>query len=360
MNVLENIERVAHASRADIERAILEQRPLILTGLFAGQPIQTLTSADDAVSRLGDLRLQIRPEYSFNGFEAFRTAPGASTVEMTLAGYLEHERRHAGTPLLCLEQPTPDAVSSLFSMGDLAEINSEEGDRLESRFFLGNAGNKSNLHYDRDYHATLLHQVFGRKRVILMSPRESQKLRPVMNFSEYLLCEFTPEDKAAFIRYTNAYDAILNPGETLLIPTAFWHHVEYLDRAMSFNVKLRRNRYLALLGGGLFHSNHFVQGLVTRFLRSSVVAERHADVFDRILALYVDPALGPFAKFDALDALFRELHATLCSDFPRGRYFASMTGLRESDLWRARLEEGSLYGSAQGVKAGAAGGARSP
>lgn len=359
MSPLENIERVAHASRTDLERFILEQRPVILTGLFAGQPIREVTSANEAVARLGALRLLIRPEYSYNGFQAFRVDPRANTTEMTLAEYMELKQRHVDTPLLCLEQPTPEAVSSLFTLGEVAELNAEDGDRLASRMFIGNAGNKSNLHYDRDYHATLLHQVFGRKRVILISPRESQKLRPMMNFSEYLLCNFSPEDKAAFIRYANAHDATLYPGETLLIPAAFWHHVEYVDDSMSFNVKLRRNRYLALLGGGLFHSNHFAQGLVTKFLDGATVAARHAQVFDELLEHYLDRSLGPFEKFEAIDALFRAHYVTLCADFPQGRYFSSMMGTKESDLWRTQLENGSLYGDPGALKAGAAGGGRS-
>lgn len=358
MTATENIERVACTSRADLERIALDERPVIVRDLFTGQPIAELTSADETVARLGALRLLIRPEYSYNHFQAYRLDPLASTTEMTLAEYMAFARRHMDTPMLCLEQPTPEAVSSLLSLGDLAEINAGDGDRIASRLFLGNAGNKSNLHYDRDYHATLLHQVFGRKRVILISPRESQKLRPTMNFSEYLLCNFSPEDKAAFLRYTNGYDAILQPGETLLIPAAFWHHVEYVDDAMSVSFKLRRNRQLALLGGGLFHSNYFVQGLATRFQHAAIATD-HARFFDDLLAHYLDPALGPREKFEAIDALFRASYAILCADFPQARYFSSMIGTTELDLWRPRLDDGSLYGDPGALSSGAAGGARS-
>jgi hypothetical protein len=93
----------------------------------------------------------------------------ALRVEMTLAGYMEFKRAHPDTPLLCLEQPTPDAVLSLFDLGDYAQIEEEHGDGLYSRFFVGNAGNRSNLHYDCDYHAALLYQLFGHKQVVLIS-----------------------------------------------------------------------------------------------------------------------------------------------------------------------------------------------
>jgi ribosomal protein L16 Arg81 hydroxylase len=359
LKTLDNIKRIEHASRADLERFIFEQRPVIITGLFTDQPIREIASADDAVARLGGMPMAIRPEYSFNDFEAYRAGPRARQTEMTLAEYMEFKRLHADTPLLCLEEATPDAVLSLFALGEYGEINAGQGDRIVSRLFVGNTGNRSNLHYDCDYHAALLYQVFGRKRVILIPPRESQKLRPVMNFSEYLLYNFSPEDKDAFIRYTNAYDAVLHPGEALLIPTAFWHHVEYVDDSMSFDVKLRRNRYLRLLGGGLFHSNYIVQGLATKFIDGAAADAEHVDTFDRILTIYTDRALDPFAKFEALDELFRELYRTVCPDFPQGPYFSSMPGVRESDLWRERLENGSLYGDPGAITSGAARATRS-
>lgn len=358
LKTLDNIRRIEHASRAGLERFILDQEPVIITGLFSDQPIREIASADDAVRRLGDLSLAIRPEYSFNDFEAYRAGPRARQTEMTLAEYMEFKRRHADTPLLCLEEATPAAVLSLFALGEYEEINAEQGDRTASRLFVGNAGNRSNLHYDCDYHAALLYQVFGRKRVVLVPPRESQKLRPVMNFSEYLLYNFSPEDKDAFIRYAGAYDSVLHPGEALLIPAAFWHHVEYVDDSMSFNVKLRRNRYLRLLGGGLFHSNYVVQGLATKFVDGAAVDAGRAEAFDRILAIYTDRALDPFAKFEALDSLFRALYRTICSDFPQARYFSSIPGVRESDLWRDRLEKGLLYGDLGPVTSGAAPAAR--
>lgn len=353
MTPLENIERVAHRSSADVARILLQQRPVILTGLFEGQPIADIASAEEAVARLGDLPLRIRPEYSFNGFQHFWHDGPASETEMTLAEYMNFKQRHADTPMLCLEQPTPEAVASLFSLGELAKLNIEDGDRIDSRFFLGNAGNKSNLHYDRDYRGILLHQVFGRKRVILIAPRESQKLRPVTNFSEYLLTNFCDEDKAAFIRYTNAWDAMLYPGETLVIPAAFWHHIEYVDDSMSFNVKLRRNRYLTLLGGGLFHSNYLVQGLVTKFVWGEAVAEKHGAFFDALLERYADSSLTPLERFEAIDALFRAHYKTVCADFPQERYFAPIVGTKESDLWREQLETGSLYGATGAQKPGA-------
>ena len=355
LKAAENIERVVRPSRSELEGLIYEQRPVIVNGLFGGQPICRMSDAEEARARLAALRLRFRPEYSFNSFQAYRQGPGAGATEMTLAEYLDLKARQPETPLLCLEEPTPDALLTLFSLGDYAEINAADGDRVVSRCFVGHAGNSSNLHYDRDYHATLLYQVFGRKRVLLISPRESHKLRPVMNFSEYLLSNFSPSDVEAFVGYTNGYYAVLDAGEALLIPTAFWHHVEYADDAMSVNFKLRRHRYLRLLGGGLFHSNYVVQGLATKFLRREQVEAEHADAFDRILAVYTAGGLTPFEKFDALDELFRELYATLCADFPQRPYFSSMLGVKEADLWRGRLEGGSLYadpGAFRGVVAG--------
>lgn len=346
----ENIARVARPSCADLEHFIGEQEPVIFTGLLRGHLLEEVESLEAAVARLGWLRLRVRPEYRWSIYEETRADVGKEA--MTLGEFAEFKRRQPDNLLLCVEEPTPEALLSPEDVGDYARINVADGDRLSSRFFVGNAGNKSNLHFDRDCHAILLHQVYGRKRVILVAPRESQKLRPVKSYSEYQLHNFNPSDREAFLRYVNARQVVLHPGETLLIPAVFWHHVEYLDDAMSVNFKLRRNRYVRLLGSGLFHSNYVVQALVTKFLRGEEVEEKYPGVFDRLLAAYADEALDPFAKFEALEEIFRALYATICADFPQGDYFTSLLDVREIDLWRDQLESGKLYRRSPAVRSG--------
>ncbi|WP_158266352.1 cupin-like domain-containing protein [Allosphingosinicella deserti] len=338
------IERVSRPSYAALHALLCRQQPVIITGLFRGQPIDTVRDAGAASELFGDLPLEIRPDYSFNDFEAHRDQGRVPRAEMTFSAYMAFKQQHPGTRMLCLEQPTPQRILSLCDIGDYAKINEEDGDEIRSRLFVGNAGNRSNLHYDCDYHGALLYQVFGRKRVILIAPCQSQKLRPAMNFSEYLLCNFSPEDKADFIRYTHAQDDVLAPGEALLIPAAFWHHIEYLDDSMSINIRLKRNRYLRLLGGGLFHTDHVVQGLAAKCADRTFVEERLPGAFDHLLAVYTDRSLDPFAKYAALDPLFRKLHSTACPEAPEAPYFASLAGVGEAELWRSRLESGSLYG----------------
>lgn len=174
----ETIERIAAPSRAGLERRILAGEPVILTGLFEGQAVREIASPEAAVERLGDLILEIRPELSSNGFEAHRTDPRPPPAEMSLSDYLGTARRPGNERLLCFDQPAPEAVMSLLDLGDYGDINAPHGDRVASRLFVGRAGNTSNLHYDADFRAGLLYQLFGRKRVILIPPRESQKLRP--------------------------------------------------------------------------------------------------------------------------------------------------------------------------------------
>jgi hypothetical protein len=62
---------------------------------------------------------------------------------------------------------------------------------------------------------------------------------------------------------------------------------------------------------------------------------------------------------NTIDGLFRALFATVYADFPQGRYFSSLPNFKESELWRDRLEKGSLYGDPGAFTAGAADAARS-
>lgn len=344
MTDFDNIPRVAAPSQQKLVDYIEAERPVIFAGLFAGRDIAGINTYAAALDALGDVVLEIRPEYSSGGFETYRRPASGAPLAMTFRDYATLHRRNPTTPLMCVEQETPPEVASLVTDFPYAGVDGGGSrDRLRSRFFAGHSGNRANLHYDRDYHATLLYQVAGRKRVVCISPRQSQKLRPMTNFSEYLLGNFTELDRLAFLRYTDAHASILHPGETLLIPAAHWHHIDYLDDAISLNFKLPRNRYLAVLGGGLFHCTYLVQAIATKLRDGGSAQADGEQIIGSLIQLYLVQPQSPIEKFAAIDHYFRRVYAAICIDYPQTSYFGSFPGTEEIDLWRDKLDAGELY-----------------
>jgi len=112
--------------------------------------------------------------------------------------------------------------------------------------FVAGAGSYAHLHFDGDHRDTLLYQVFGRKRCVVIHPNQTHKLAPcfepdIYRTSSWFLENFTREDQHEFLRFVQARECILEPGDTLYIPMMAWHYIEYPDPAMSIGFRLGRN-----------------------------------------------------------------------------------------------------------------------
>jgi hypothetical protein len=156
-----------------------------------------------------------------------QTRPGTSAVPFHLYGWSAF-RRH---PELYDDiVPAPyfvlDLVSALSpALRDAFEWASK---REYTAIYIGPEGSLSSLH--RDYWSThaYLAQIQGRKRAILFSPEDSGFLyngqvdpeQP--DFSEFPLFD-----------HATAYECIIEPGDTLLIPANWLHHVRGLEKSIT-------------------------------------------------------------------------------------------------------------------------------
>ena len=94
--------------------------------------------------------------------------------------------------------------------------------------YLGPAGSLSWLHQDYWNTHAYLSQIQGRKRAILFSPEDSDFLYGAKVDPEQPDFERFP----LFDRAT-AYECVIEPGETLLMPADWWHHVRGLEKSIT-------------------------------------------------------------------------------------------------------------------------------
>jgi histone arginine demethylase JMJD6 len=94
--------------------------------------------------------------------------------------------------------------------------------------YIGPEGSLSALH--RDYWNThgYLAQIQGRKRAILFSPEDS----------EFLYGGQVDPERPDFERFplfdrATAYECVIEPGDTLLTPANWWHHVRGLEKSIT-------------------------------------------------------------------------------------------------------------------------------
>jgi hypothetical protein len=95
---------------------------------------------------------------------------------------------------------------------------------------IGPEGSVSRLHCDFLYSHAYLAQIAGRKLCMLFSPTDSGLLYDG---------EVNPEqpdlEKFPLFRSATAFVCILEPGEMLLIPSQWWHHVRNLEKSITVN-----------------------------------------------------------------------------------------------------------------------------
>jgi hypothetical protein len=219
-----------------IERYVRGCRPVVLTDLARDWPAMQRWSPHDLKQRFGHLEVEIQtgrdadPNYEQNKLSLRRTQRLGDFVDRVLAGgptndyYMtannEALRRPEFAPLLADIGTLPDFC-------DAAQLP-----RLSS-FWFGPAGTVTPLHHDT---VMLLHtQIVGRKRWRFVSPLETPKL---YNYNGV----FSPVDvdKPDLARYplfaqAQVLEVVVEPGETVFLPLAWWHQVTSLDVSLSFS-----------------------------------------------------------------------------------------------------------------------------
>lgn len=124
--------------------------------------------------------------------------------------------------------------------------------------FFGGQGARVDLHYDIDCSSVFLTQFQTRKRVVLFAPDQSKYLYQ-HPFTVQSQMDVDNPDYQRFPAFKKAqgFETILQHGETLYIPSGYWHYIEYIDGG--YSISLRANDALATRAQGLVNiAQHFL------------------------------------------------------------------------------------------------------
>lgn len=111
--------------------------------------------------------------------------------------------------------------------------------------FTGGATSITHMHFDIDLSHILHTQFVGRKRVLMFPHDEQHKLyrKPfevlsLADFSHYYEGNGTPDyNSFPALKLAQGYDFILEHGDTLFMPSGYWHHMEYLDSGFAMSLR---------------------------------------------------------------------------------------------------------------------------
>jgi hypothetical protein len=104
--------------------------------------------------------------------------------------------------------------------------------------FFGPKGAVTQIHYDIDMSHVFHTAIKGRKRFVLFAQSESKKLyRHPFTIRSYVDVDNPDFEKYPLLKEAKGFEVMLEPGETLFIPSGFWHHVVYEDAGYALSLR---------------------------------------------------------------------------------------------------------------------------
>jgi Cupin-like domain len=314
---IHTIERIALPDRETFFREyVFKRKPVVITNLFANDPIARVRTLQDAKDAFGEMKLLVRQEYM-----STRNTPARHvTSVMTFNEYWDHIHNDPNSNLLCTEYDIPAPLMMLFKLPDVCRANDigqpeildfprRYGDHdLFENIFIAGRNNRAHIHYDGDHRQVFLYQVFGRKEVILLPPAGGARFRPLDQYNLDLhLHTMSHEERMKIVDEADGYRTVIEPGETIYMPMLIWHYLEYVDDAMSFNVRFGRNKFGRFLCIDNFHRDYYLQTFASHLADTQLVDTKYADAIAAITREYQKPAPDLPTKVRDMRQLFKGL-----------------------------------------------------
>ena len=253
MLTLQNIARKAGLTRESFAYEHLKpMQPVVLTDLMDSWVGKTKWTVEHFKQHYGHLQVPVySPNYSKPGkgymeadthmsFEEYLTLMQGGPMEYRI--FLWNIFKHV--PEMRQDFSLPTIMDGFFN--DFPFM------------FFGGAGAVTPMHYDIDMSHVFLNQLHGRKRVVLFSPEQSKYLYHLpYSVASYVDINHPDYERFPALSKASGYDVTLNPGESLFIPSGFWHYIEYVDGG--YSISLRANEsYTRRVQGVLNIATHFV------------------------------------------------------------------------------------------------------
>lgn len=213
------------------ERWIKPNKPVLIKGML-DEIIAKNWSLDRLEKELGHFPVKVFDRQRKNNTSFLR---GDHQVPMNHMLHLIRENKTSDLRMfvnpiltknkkLASEIPCPDFFKCSFQLPNL--------------MFIGGKGTIVPLHYDFMYDDGLLTHLFGRKEIILIEPNQSKYLYPIPFNATSMVNLFDPkEQEYPALKNIRAYRVMLEHGDTIFIPSGYWHQMTYVDASLSIGFR---------------------------------------------------------------------------------------------------------------------------
>jgi hypothetical protein len=206
-------------------------RPVVIRDLSKAWPARDNWTLEYMRTRLGEIEV---PLFRTGAFDP--AAPvNAPHTRMRFSDYLDLFEQGTDLRIFLLNPLKLDRSLALdFSTPSLVGgfINSFP------TLFFGARDARVFLHYDIDMSHVFHTQFGGRKKVVLFPPKDSVPLYKVP-FSVRSFMDNDPEhvdfEQLPAMRYARGFETTLTHGDTLFIPSGWWHYMRYIDNGFALS-----------------------------------------------------------------------------------------------------------------------------
>lgn len=233
---LKPIDLVENITKEEFEEKYLKPRiPVVLKGNAKNWPAYEKWSLDYMKKVVGDIEVPL-----YDSSKADPAAPiNASATKMKFADYIELIRNTPTDLRIFLFDPIKKAPKLLKDYVFPKDLMGGFLDKYPTMFF-GGKGSVTFLHYDIDM-AHIFHTHFnGRKHILLFDYKWKERLYKIP-FATYALEDYdisNPDfDKFPALDGIEGIECYLEHGDTLFMPTGWWHWMKYLDGSFSLSLR---------------------------------------------------------------------------------------------------------------------------
>ncbi len=230
---LDEVEKVSGLSPDEFfQQYALPEKPIVLKDFSADWAALKKWTPEYFIEKYGDNEVQV---YNGSFSKPGKTYMGKATT-MKFSEYL-NSILNSGRDLRMFLYNIVSKAPELKEDVVLPPLMKGFSKRFLFMFF-GPKGAITQIHYDIDMSHVFHTSIVGKKRFVLFPQSESKKLyRHPFTIRSYVDVDNPDFEKYPLLKEAKGYEVVLEPGQTLFIPSGYWHHVVYEDAGYAISLR---------------------------------------------------------------------------------------------------------------------------
>jgi len=234
----ERVERRSHIGKDEFfRRYYLGARPVVVSGLARDWPAMERWQPHSLAERFGELEVEIQagrdddPDYEVNSVALRRRVRFADFLGRIVAGGPSNDLYLTANNHVFRD---PAFASLHAEVGKLPDYLTAEDIGRHGSWWVGPAGAITPLHHDM---LMLFHvQIVGRKRWRLISPLQIARVYNHQGVFSPVDLDAVDYERYPLMRGVRVLEVVVEPGDAIFLPLAWWHQVTSLDPTVSLSI----------------------------------------------------------------------------------------------------------------------------